>query len=254
MGVTQSRNDKVKQQYLKIIEHKKKEYYKKNKAFINSSEIKNWKEFIIEELNEVTLMFPLAHWPAAIAALCQSWSTRKDHKWRSNVVWFDFLQSYKHINPQLQSVNNTTLKVAVSAPTSSFEAQNLVQFIRSHLKHTEQHFIAAMIEQFNSVVLKLYVVPNTETKLSSYVVEDPEGTLKTLVREVRQFILLLLQCMIYYYGKLVAKMMRETPGETYDFMLQFVFTESLNRLLVNTWELAEWDKETLYRTQLKQHQ
>jgi hypothetical protein len=41
MGNTKSQqNDKVKQEYLKIIKSKKQEYYKKNEEILNSSDFK----------------------------------------------------------------------------------------------------------------------------------------------------------------------------------------------------------------------
>lgn len=138
---------------------------------------------------------------------------------------------------------------------NSFEAQSLIDFLRSHFKSVDEHFIAAMIEKFNLCFVQQYLDPNTNSsidlKLNAEVLVDPEKTTNLIVEEVKAFVMVTLQSMIHYYGGVVARMMEEKPGEMYDWILAEVFSVSLHNVLMAAFRLSNQAAEEKYRQQLE---
>ena len=52
-----------------------------------------------------------------------------------------------------------------------------------------------------------------------------------MIREIKVFIVVILQCIIHYYGGVAARVMKEKPGEAYDMMIKLIFTRCLTDLI-----------------------
>lgn len=249
--------DKVKQEYLKIIDSKKKDYYKKNEEILNSSDFKvisqqNWKDYMQQEIELIKDKYSRSAWPLDILSLVDHWNTVKDYKWRSNVLWYDYLQSYK-VNTAQDPTPVTTISISQvsSQYTNSFEAQSLIEFLHGHFQNPNEHFIAAMIARFNSSFLQEYCLENNELKSNVQVV--PKVYSEKMCEDIKGFVMLTLQAMIHYYGGVVAKTIEEKPGEMYDLMLEEVFTNSLQQSLLKVFHLAYKEKCDLYEENLEKY-
>jgi hypothetical protein len=258
MGPKQSQQrDKVKQGYLKIIKSKKQEYYKKNEEILNSSDFKvlskqNWKEFIMQEIELVKAKIPNKPWPSLISELVADWNTVKDYKWRSNVLWYDYLQSYK-VNTAQDPTPVTTIDLPTGSAelTNSFEAQNLIDFLHGHFQNTQEHFIAVMIAKFNEIFISHYM---ENGELTSFVLESPKDNLLGMCEDVKEFVLLTLQAMVHYYGGVVAKMIQDKPGEMYDLMIGEVFTDQLQICLLKGYRLVNRTNFETYLQKLQDYE
>jgi hypothetical protein len=180
----------------------------------------------------------------------------KDHKWRSNVLWFDYLQSHKSVIPE-QKTTITTIRhaPAVNISTNSFESQNLLDFLHGHFSQPKEHFIAYMIVKFNCYFIKEHTNPNCNSP-NSKKTESLEFTctpLSKLVEEIKAFVMLVLQSMIHYYGGVVSKIIEEKPGEMYDLILEEVFTDALQDCLLQAFYTENIEYEKSYRDKISQY-
>lgn len=257
MGPKHSQSkDRVKQEYLKIIQSKKQDYYKKNEDLLNSSDFKvrfkqNWKDYMQQEIALISDKYNRSAWPNDILALVDTWNTVKDFKWRSNVLWYDYLQSYRVNTPQDPTpVTKINLPQGSDEFSNSFEAQSLIDFLHGHFQHNSEHFIAAMIARFNESFLAEYT---EENDLKGNVKTVPKVYLEKMIEDVKGFVMLTLQAMIHYYGGVVAKTIEEKPGEMYDLMLEEVFTDSLQAALLRVHRLVYQKNDELYREKLEKY-
>jgi hypothetical protein len=262
MGNKQSRREKVKKAYLKIIENKKKDYYRKNSDVINACDFRvlpkqNWKDLILQELDLLQSKFFSSNWPQHLSSSAKNWNAMKDHKWRSNVLWYDYLHSRKASSPEHRPTITSIRHAPTPCPSpNSFEAQSLIDFLHGHLLCPKDHFIAYMIAKFNFYFIK----ENTEVNGNStvnFVKNDRENTSKSatnrLVEEIKAFVMLVLQSMIHYYGGVVSKIIEEKPGEMYDLVLEEVFTDALQDVLLKAYCWGNQKSEDLYREKIEQH-
>jgi hypothetical protein len=186
-----------------------------------------------------------------ISELVEDWNTVKDYKWRSNVLWYDYLQSYKDNTPQ-----DPTPVTTISLPqgnveyTNSFEAQSLIDFLHVHFQNTQEHCIAAMILKFNQAFVGQYLFQGT---LKDEIFDAPEQYLKGMCEDVREFVLLTLQAMVHYYGGVVAKTIEEKPGEMYDLMIEEVFSDQLQLCLLQAYRLVNKIGEERYADKLEEY-
>lgn len=191
-------------------------------------------------------------WPSEILKLVESWNTVKDYKWRSNVLWYDYLQSYK-----VNTAQDPTPVTVISFPqgsshyTNSFEAQSLIDFLHGHFSNSEEHFIAAMILRFNQAFLLYY--SDSAHDLKPQVRADPKVFSDRMIDDIKGFVMLTLQAMIHYYGGVVAKTIEEKPGEMYDLMLEEVFTSSLQDCLLKVFKIANKESDDLYTRNLEEY-
>lgn len=176
----------------------------------------------------------------------------KDHKWRSNVLWYDYLQSRKSVvidtKPTLTSIQYAPV---VTPNQNSFEARNLLDFLHGHFLHPKEHFISYMIAQFNFCFLKEYSKPRKN--MGNDLEDHSNPLLSALVEEIKAFVMLVLQSMIHYYGGVVSKIIEEKPGEMYDLILEEVFTDGLQDCLLDCYYTMNSQYEVNYRSKIEQY-
>ena len=205
-----------------------------------------------QEIELIKDKYNSSAWPSETLSLVNSWNTVKDYKWRSNVLWYDYLQSYK-VNTAQDPTPVTTISVphVSNQYTNSFEAQSLIDFLHGHFQNPNEHFIAALIERFNHAFLSEYCEP--EGELKSQVKIIPEVYCEKMSEDIKGFVMLTLQAMIHYYGGVVAKTIEEKPGEMYDLMLEEVFTDPLQDCLLRVFKLANKKNDDLYTENLEKY-
>lgn len=205
-----------------------------------------------QEIELIRDKFRTSTWPGEILSLVDSWNTVKDYKWRSNVLWYDYLQSYK-VNTAQDPTPVTTISIpqVSSQYSNSFEAQSLVDFLHGHFQNSNDHFIAALISRFNLAFLTEYTDNTAELKHNVQVV--PKVYSEKMIEDIKGFVMLTLQAMIHYYGGVVAKTIEEKPGEMYDLMLEEVFTDRLQVCLLKVFKLANQSHHELYTENLEKY-
>ena len=177
----------------------------------------------------------------------------KDHKWRSNVLWYDYLQSYKSAVPE-QRATVTSIRHAPDLKLSSntFEARSLIDFLHGHFLQKKEHFIAYMISKFNYCFIKEHQDPNSNSpKSAQNDISPSHNRLNLLVEEIKAFVMLVLQSMVHYYGGVVSKIIEEKPGEMYDLILEEVFTDSLQDCLLQAFTESNKEYEMNYRKKIE---
>lgn len=190
--------------------------------------------------------YPASQWPVKLIQCANSWNTMKDHKWRSNVLWYDYLQSYKSLIPEPRPTI-TTIRHApdMSMVSNTFEARSLLDFLHGHFLQTKEHFIAYMICKFNFYFIKEHQNFNNAPATKS------NSPLSLLVDEVKAFVMLVLQSMVHYYGGVVSKIIEDKPGEMYDLILEEVFTDSLQDCLLQAFTEENQESEVNYRQKVE---
>ena len=175
----------------------------------------------------------------------------KDHKWRSNVLWYDYLQSRKTIVNENKPTLTTIDNAPIPSYQNSFEATNLLEFLHGHFSNHKEHFIASMILVFNESFVSEYVKPGNNK--GNDIEDHSNPVLSALVDEIKAFVMLVLQSMIHYYGGVVSKIIEEKPGEMYDLILEEVFTYKLQNCLLSTFTSLNQEYEKNYREKIEQY-
>ena len=177
----------------------------------------------------------------------------KDHKWRSNVLWYDYLQSYKSIvSEQRATVTSIRHAPEMKLSSNTFEARSLIDFLHGHFLQKKEHFIAYMISKFNYQFIKEHQDPNSNSpKFAQNEINPPQNKLTQLVDEIKGFVMLVLQSMVHYYGGVVSKIIEDQPGEMYDLILEEVFTDSLQDCLLQAFTDSNKEYERNYRDKIE---
>jgi hypothetical protein len=197
-------------------------------------------------------MFPSSTWPLALEKGCREWKTVNDNKYRSNIVLFDYLQQHKTggINPS--RIRRTIIKVPENIENEliDFDASSIFDFLNSHFDQST-HYIANMILVFQN----LFCSNNQEIFRVS--IEDAlnqsgnyDQLFKNLMKEIKNFVMIVLQTMIYYYGGLLAKKMQENPSQMYDFILDKIINRDVHDLLVQAFNISKPQDYLLYQRKL----
>jgi Vacuolar sorting protein 9 (VPS9) domain len=211
----------------------------------------------MQEIEIVLNKLPDAQWPKKLIESTKAWNTMKDHKWRSNVLWYDYLQSYKKPSTVTKPTMTTILYAPVhSSNPNSFEAQSLLDFLHEHFIYKKEHYIAYMISKFNYFFIKehLNIDSNSPISTTEAIIKSQIFTsLSKLVEEVKCFVMLVLQSMIHYYGGVVSKIIQEKPGEMYDLILEEVFTDSLQHCLLKAFYETNKDCDVNYREKIEKY-
>ncbi|CAG9322375.1 unnamed protein product [Blepharisma stoltei] len=228
------RKEKTRRRYFKIIRKQKELYLKKHQLAINTYNFKNWLKHMIRELKSLQEKFPEALWPQELVYLCKSWK-RADLKWRSNVIWYNYLHSYKS-NIPLPDKTVTNFKLPLP---STFQVDSLLDFIKTHLSHTEDHFISAMIFKFTD----------------SFDKQDfPKYDIKPIIDEINDFVQLALQTLLNYYGGIVRDLIKKKDGDISDLILTYTISNKIHETALNTYLEMYKCEESKYQQNIEKFQ
>lgn len=253
MGNSQKNRKSIKDEYLKLIEKKKREYFKKNESAIFACDIRvsnkqKWKDFVLEEIYNAMRTFPEAQWPKALEKGCREWKTGNDNKYRSNIVLFDYLQENKPASEKQSRVRKTIIKVPefLESETINFEASSIFDFLNGHFDQSS-HFIANMIMIFHQHFCAKYAeIFEISPQIGSVNLLSSE-----LMKELKTFIMIVLQTMIYYYGGLLAKKMQENPNQMYDFIIEKILTKGVHDIMIHAYNLSTPEDFLFYKGKIQ---
>lgn len=187
------------------------------------------------QLSYLQSRFPASKWPTDILQLCENW-TNNDHKWRSNVIWFSFLQNYRKKDSKNFSPTVSTFKVPIPG---SFQADSLLDFLKIHLECKDDHFVTAIITKFNE-----------SFSLQTFSGHD----LKHLITELKYFVNLALKTILIYYGGVVKDLMKTKNGEISDIILSYAISDRIHEQALAIYAEIYKEKEAKYIENLENFQ
>lgn len=248
MGGKSSRS-KTKQEYWRIVNKQKKQFLESRN--LQSSLPQEWRTAILELIDQVE-----DHcWVNPVRSLVSSWNQISDHKWRSNAVWFDYLQNSKGSRKTIMvdPSNLSSFKVAIPAlHPSSFEANSLVHFVKHHLENPKEHLIAAIIRAFVQSMQLNYLGNSNDVRVLAET-EDPCEQLKRLTKEVLDFCGIVRLAFCHYYeGTEVARQLRDDSEELHDLLIDSILQPQVHQILIHAHSIANAaEQEKCHKQQLR---
>mmetsp|Transcript_3530 Transcript_3530/g.3294 ORF Transcript_3530/g.3294 Transcript_3530/m.3294 type:complete len:192 (+) Transcript_3530:328-903(+) len=122
---------------------------------------------------------------------------------------------------------------------STFQVDSLLDFIKTHLSHTEDHFISAMILKFTDSFDKQ---------------EFPNDDIKPIIDEIHDFVQLALQTLLYYYGGIVRDLIKKKDGEISDLILTYTISNKIHETALNTYLEIFKCEECKYQNNIEKFQ
>ena len=119
----------------------------------------------------------------------------------------------------------------------NFEATSIFDFLNGHFDQPT-HFIASMITLFHKFFCEKYESLLEISPEESAKTENLTNISAEPMKELKFFIMIVLQSMIYYYGGLLEKKMQENPNEMYDFILEKVISKEIHNILVHSYNIS----------------
>mmetsp|Transcript_13366 Transcript_13366/g.25117 ORF Transcript_13366/g.25117 Transcript_13366/m.25117 type:complete len:396 (+) Transcript_13366:2115-3302(+) len=245
MGAKSSRA-KTKQEYWRIVNKQKKQFLESRN--LQSSLPQEWRSALLELLDQVSE----SCWVHSVRNLVYSWNQISDHKWRSNALWFDYLQNSKSSRKttMMMPTNLSSFKVAIPAlHPSSFEVKSLMHFVKQHLENPKEHLIAAMIRAFVQS-MQLNYLGNTNDVRVLAESEDPNNQLKRLTSEVLEFCSIVRLAFCHYYeGTEVARQLRDDSEELHDLLIDSILQPQVHQILIHAHSVANAAEQEKCRKQ-----
>lgn len=193
-------------------------------------------------------MFPASTWPQALEQSCRAWKTVNDNKYRSNIVLFDYLQEHKSAGSNQSRLRRTIIKVPENIENNpiDFDAVSIFEFLNGHFDQST-HYVANMILVFKDhFCSKNQSILQVTVEQALYSGGSYDNLSKSLMKEIKNFIMIVLQTMIYYYGGLLAKKMQENPSQMYDFILEKIIDKEIHDLLQHSYAVSKPQENLSY--------
>ncbi len=214
-----------------------------------------------ESLISAAEKVPYAIWTKSIHDMLNRWYSVSDHKWRSNLLWYDYYHNYKEKNVTVDTqVTITCIRIPVAPAENCFEAQSMVDFLRGHLQFRTEHFISGMIGDFIQSFCKSYIdvdsgnSPSSEFLLADHVLDDLKLWSERATKEVQNFVYLAVSAMISYYGGAISTLMKDKVGDLYDLILEEIFSDSpIHSILMKIYESESANEEKLLQDKIIEH-
>jgi hypothetical protein len=241
-----SSHSKTKEEYWRIVNKQKKQFLESRN--LQSSLPQEWRNALHELLDQVSD----SCWVRPIRVLVATWNQVSDHKWRSNALWFDYLQNCKasRKTTHVLSDNLSSFKIAIPAlHPSSFEVKNLLHFVKQHLESPKEHLVAAMIRVFVQT-MQLNYLGNTNDVRVLAETEDPTRQLNRLTSEVLEFCSIVRMAFCHYYeGTEVARQLRDDSEELHDLLIDAILQPQVHQILIHAYNVANSAELNTFRKQ-----
>ena len=233
----------VKEEYLKLIARQKQLYAQQHPTVYTSPRLLDWRVDVYQELHEAGRLVPWAFWPNALQSLLENWDILQDERWKSSLLWYDYLST---CNFPANQVNTTTLStLAVPLPVStSTETSNFLTFLKTHLEDCKNNAISAMIDSFAREFRQFYALnPADEQPFELAIDIKSEGDVKKVVKEVLLFVNICLNAFMTYYKGVELPVLLVSIAEIRDLIVERMFSYEVNETLQAILEVAEEEKQ-----------
>ena len=199
-----------------------------------------------------------AYWPQDVRRFVTGWNAGCDTKWRSNVLWFDYLKSSTHESSPRRSITFSTLKIPVTPLFSSDMHSNksLYEFIRGHFSHPATHAIAAMVQAFSVSFDHFYTDMSSKLFVrDKHLAVEIQGLADQarIVGEVKTFVAVAMVGFQSYYGGMeFMRLIKEKAVNCRDLITDQVMKTRVHDILLQIYLVANSAKETLYVQKLNE--
>ena len=246
---------------MKVICERKRKYARQNSLYLGTPLVavrlrQDWKEPALKAVEETEREVDWSYWPQDVRKFLWSWNALSDSKWRSNLLWFDYLRTYKTDISSPVTTTFSTLKIPIIPLFSSdMTAKSLVDYLRGHFAHPQGHAIAAMVKVFAESFERFY----TESA-NSFVGGEGQLTIDILAHsdflriagEVKSFLTLAMACFQCYYGGMdFSKLIREKAVDLRDLITDQVMHTRVHEVLLHVFVMANREKEAKYMQKVK---
>lgn len=209
---------------------------------------------MVRALDQAGTEVDWAYWPKDLKTFIVDWNSGSDSKWRSNVLWFDYLRAYASETPPLQACTFSTLQVPIAPLVSSdMHAGTLVDFLKGHFTHTDTHAIAGVIQLFANSFVHFYTDMGNmqrEVQLGVDIVSLEDA--QKVTGEIKAFLTVAMTAFQSYYGGVdFGKLMRGRAVGVKDLIIDQIMHTKVHEVLLQVYSVANASKEAVYQQKLK---
>ena len=255
-----SSSSQLKKQYFKVVDKAKREYTHRKCSYITRSSHPDWRVSVYRDLEALEGYLPDMRWPAELRRLLQGWDILRDQRWRSNTIWFDYLNTTSRPStiPSPKASICQLERPLPNLPFCELECKTFLEFFSLHLDSPQTHAVAAMIQVFHHEFREAYVDKNCDTS------EEPgfhisktirsETDVKRLLQEVHLIIELCIETFRSYYGGIdLEKLMSDHYKEMQDLITEKVLTSEAHDILLQAFSRVDTDRETAVVKQISRY-
>lgn len=262
MGSSQnvSRLD-TRQQYFHLIDKRKRRYARQNSLHLSFSLLvgptQDWKQPVLSALAGTDAECHWAYWPGDIRRLVWEWNVGKDVKWRSNVLWFDYLVAS---NSGFQPANANDEQSASISPLfrSNMHAKSLLDYLREHFcyKNIHSNAISALIHTFAASFERFYIDTaakwrETEAQLAVDIVEMQD--FERVAGEIKCFVeVAVVAFQSYYGGEEFGRMIKERAVDARELIIEEIMRTRVYDTMLCIYAAANHSKEAVYMQKVKE--
>lgn len=246
-------NQSARQQYLQLLEKRKHRYARQNTLHLSISPLKDWKRPIISALETSETEYIWAYWPLDLRKLVWEWNYSNDSKWRSNMLWFDYLNTHKTTtNTEIQPQNRLISPLF----STDMQAKSLLDYIRSHICYKNKHsnVISGLICAFAESFQRFYtdVAGGKEEELAVDIVEMAD--FRRVICEIKRFVeVLLVSFESYYGGEELGQLIKRRAVDIVAVLTDEVMHTGVYHTLLRIYSAANAEKETRYQQKIKEN-
>lgn len=250
----------TRQQYLHLIDKRKRRYARQNSLHLSISLLvgstQDWKQPVVCALLAASSQCSWAYWPGDLRRLVWEWNVGEDFKWRSNVLWFDYLKTSKTGLQPEKAIDCHSVSISPLF-RSNMHAKSLLDYLHSHLSYLNLHSnaIAALIHTFAESFERFYLDTaakwrEAEAELAVDIVEMED--FRRVLREVWCFVEVAVVAFEGYYGgEEFGRLVKTRAVDSRELIIEEVMKTRVHSTLLRIYEAANASRESLYQQKLK---
>ena len=246
MGSTSSRKS-LKEEYLALVERQKLIYAQTHPSLYSSPRLLDWRTDVYQDLKQVVGAVPWASWPTALFGLLDSWDILKDERWKSSLLWHDYLRTYQLQRSAVGVSTRSTLAIPLPSPTvpSSTESISFIDFLRTHFEAVKTNAIAAMISLFVREFRNFYSLNTRHEESFELAIDiENEDDLHKVTKEVHLFITLCINAFsAYYKGVDLTQFLSPSLSEIKDLITDLVFRSPVSEVMLRVFQATGAEKQ-----------
>ena len=243
MGSSSSKGS-VKAEYLKLVQRQKLLYAQKHPSISSAPRLLDWRIEVYQEVQAAARAVPWASWPAALQSLLENWDILIDERWKSSLLWHDYLCACQLQRKAIGATTRSTL--AVPLPTEpTADSAGLVDFLRTHLEAEKTNAVSALIATFAREFSSFYALnPASELPYELAIDITDEQDLKKVTKEVHLFVSLCLDAFLAYYKGVDLTQLLGSLVEVKDLIMERIFSYPVAEVLIMVFRAADEEKQS----------
>jgi len=238
-----SSSSRLRKKYFQGVEKAKRDYNLRKCFLITHSSDLDWRVSVYRDLEALEVCLPDIAWTAALRRLLQGWDILRDRHWKSNTIWFDYLNTTGRTSV-IASPRASMCKLERPLDFCELECKDFQEFFSMHLACPQTHAVAAIIQVFHHEFKETY-----EHKAIS-----AETDVGRLLQEVHLGIELCVEAFKLYYGGInLEKLMSENFQEIEDLITEKVLANEVHDILLQAFSREDADREAKLMKQMNRY-